>query len=85
MKLNIGFAPEIRKAAWMKPRMAPMINADDADGMCLFSGIGFTTSKDVAVVSDLYTLPAESFDITGDNTSMTKRKELRLNLLHIIV
>lgn len=80
MKFNIGFAPDIRKAAWMKPRMAPMINADDADGMCLFSGFGFTTSKDVVVVSDLYTLPAESIDKMEDDTN-----ELRFNLLDIIV
>uniref|UniRef100_A0A2P2IWR1 Uncharacterized protein n=1 Tax=Rhizophora mucronata TaxID=61149 RepID=A0A2P2IWR1_RHIMU len=35
MKLKSGFAPEIRNAAWIRPSMAPITNADEADGICL--------------------------------------------------
>lgn len=47
MKFNNGFAPDMRKMAWKRPRMLPITNADEADGMCLLLGIclNFDTSK----------------------------------------
>ena len=36
MKLNNGFAVKIRITAWMRPRAPPIINADEADDICLF-------------------------------------------------
>lgn len=53
MKFNKGFAAEIKNAAWMIPRMPPIINAEDADGMCLFSCLILATSKLLASNSDL--------------------------------
>lgn len=35
MKLNKGFAAEISNIAWMTPRIPPMNNADEAEGICL--------------------------------------------------
>ncbi|KAL2548045.1 Uncharacterized protein Fot_09575 [Forsythia ovata] len=33
MKFNKGFDAENQEAAWMRPRMPPIINAEDTDGM----------------------------------------------------
>ena len=35
MKFNIGFAPEMRNMAWMRPRIPPTTSAAEADGICL--------------------------------------------------
>lgn len=45
MKFNNGFAPDMRKIAWTKPRIAPITNADEADGICLLSFSILDTSK----------------------------------------
>jgi hypothetical protein len=37
MKFNSGFAPDMRNIAWIRPRIAPITNADEADGMHLLS------------------------------------------------
>lgn len=60
MNFSTGSAPAIRNAAWTTPRIAPMINADEAEGMCLFSGLDFIISKLVAMFSDLHRIPSES-------------------------
>jgi hypothetical protein len=45
MKFNRGFAPDMRNMACMRPSMLPMINADEADGICLLSLPFLTISK----------------------------------------
>ena len=45
MKFNRGFAPEIRNMAWRRPRMPPVTNADEADGIFFLSGSNLAISK----------------------------------------
>lgn len=54
MKFNNGFAPEIRNIAWIRPRMAPIIKAEDADGIFLLSFSILSTLKLLTTDSDLF-------------------------------
>ena len=60
MKFNNGFAPDMRNIAWMRPRMAPITKAEDADGIFLLSFSIFSIQKLLTTDSDLSALPAES-------------------------
>ena len=52
MKLKRGLAVDIRNAAWRRPRMAPMIKADEADGMFLFLTEDLLTLKILLLILD---------------------------------
>jgi len=52
MKFNKGFAADMRNIAWMMPRMAPISNADEAEGICLLLCSNLTILKSIPIKSD---------------------------------
>lgn len=59
MKFNRGFAADMRNMACMRPSMQPMINADEADGICLLS-------FSIVTILKLPTLDLDSFSCVPD-------------------
>ena len=59
MKFNSGFAPDMRNIAWIRPRIAPITSADEADGMHLLSFSILSTPKLLTGDFVLYCASAE--------------------------
>ena len=69
MKFNRGFAPEIRNIAWRRPRMPPITNVDEADGICLLSGSNLAISK---LLPSVFGWHEPSLDSEDQNKERTK-------------
>lgn len=53
MKFNKGFAAKMSNIAWMRPRIPPKNNADEAEGICLLLCSSFSMLKLSATNSEL--------------------------------
>lgn len=71
MKSNRGVAQEISRMAWTRPRMLPMTNAVEADGMCLLLVLCLNFG-----VSKLLLLLAFSLGSDGIQKSMHRQTHL---------
>lgn len=60
-----GSAKDISKTAWMMPRMPPIIRADEADGMFLFSDSVFTILQLLGCDSNILVQSSDSDTNTG--------------------
>lgn len=60
-----GSAKDISNTAWMIPSMPPIIRADEADGMLLFSDSVFTILHLLACDSNILVQSSDSDTSTG--------------------
>lgn len=80
MKLNRGSARRIRNAAWMRPRIPPMIKAEEADAICFFLCPLLAISKVVLLVAS----PALLLSVSS-RIGMFSKLSVSLALLGAIV
>jgi len=52
MKFNKGFAADMRNTVWMMPRMPPISNAEEAEGICLLLCSNLAILQSIAVKSE---------------------------------
>lgn len=84
MKFNRGFAPDIRNMACRRPRIPPITNADEADGICLLSGSNLTISKLPPSVFGWYAPSLDSEDQNKRNNILLL-KLCKMNFWHELI